>query len=127
MRADVTELPLGEPAGFNPGQLELLCEKLGEQHAEAELALALNRLANLLGQIGSLQRGGDYVVLETSLAALVTDARLIGMATLAQAGRNVLDCLDSGDPIALAATLARLDRVGDRSLHAVWDLEDLSG
>jgi hypothetical protein len=127
MRADVTELPLGEPAGFNPGQLEILCEKLGEQRAEAELALALSRLANLLVQIGSLERGGDYLVLERSLAALVNDARLIGMATLAQAGRNVLDCLDSGDPIALAATMARLGRVGDRSLHAVWDLEDLSG
>lgn len=127
MRAGVTELPLGEPAGFNPGQLELLCDRLGEQRAEAEVAHALNRLASLLDQIAPLKLGGDHGALERVLVALVRDARLIGMATLAQAGRHVIDCLGRGDPTALAATLARLERVGDRSIHAVWDLEDVSG
>ena len=127
MRAGVTELPLGEPAGFNPGQLELLCDRLGEQRAEAEVAYALDRLATLLVQIAPLKQTGDHRALETLLAALVRDARMIGMATLAQAGRHVLDCLESGDTVALAATLARLERVGDRSIHAIWDLEDVSG
>ena len=127
MRAGVTELPLGEPAGFNPGQLELLCDRLGEQRAEAEVAYALDRLDTLLDQIAPLKQTGDHRALETLLAALVRDARMIGMATLAQAGRHVLDCLESGDTIALAATLARLERVGDRSIHAIWDLEDVSG
>ena len=127
MRAGVTELPLGEPAGFNPGQLELLCDRLGEQRAEAEVAYALYRLATLLDQIAPLKQTGDHRALETLLAALVRDARMIGMATLAQAGRHVLDCLESGDTVALAATLARLERVGDRSIHAIWDLEDVSG
>jgi hypothetical protein len=127
MWAGVTELPLGEPAGFNPSQLELLCDRLGEQRAEAEVAHALDRLAKLLGEIEPLKRRGEHGALEKVLAALVRDARLIGMATLAQAGRHVLDCLESGDPIALAATLARLERVGDRSIHAIWELEDLSG
>ncbi|WP_297615244.1 hypothetical protein [uncultured Roseicyclus sp.] len=127
MRAGVTELPLGEPAGFNPGQLELLCDRLGEQRAEAEVAYALDRLATLLDQIAPLKQTGDHRALETLLAALVRDARMIGMATLAQAGRHVLDCLESGDTVALAATLARLERVGDRSIHAIWDLEDVSG
>lgn len=127
MRAGVTELPLGEPAGFNPGQLELLCDRLGEQRAEAEVALALSRLASLLDQIAPLKRRGDHAALEQVMAALVRDARMIGMSTLAQAGRHVLDCLGSGDRIALAATLARLERVGDHSIHAIWDLEDVSG
>lgn len=126
MRAGVTELPLGEPAGFNPGQLELLCDRLGEQRAEAEVAHALERLATLLDEIARLKGRTDHDTLEEVLAALVRDARLIGMATLAQAGRHVLDCLESGDRVALAATLARLERVGDRSIHAIWDLEDLS-
>ena len=127
MRAGVTELPLGEPAGFNPGQLELLCDRLGEQRAEAEVAYALDRLATLLDQIAPLKQKDDHLALEEVLAAVVRDARMIGMATLAQAGRHVLDCLDSGDTVALAATLARLERVGDRSIHAIWDLEDVSG
>ena len=127
MRAGIVDLPLGEPARFNPGQLEKLCDRLGEVRAEAEVAFALDRLATLLDEIGRLGTRGDRNELEEVLAALVRDARLIGMATLARVGRDVLDCLDTGDPTALAATLARLERVGDRSIHAIWDLEDLSG
>ena len=72
-----------------------------------------------LAEIGSANRRADRVALENLLADLFGDARLIGMATLAQAGRHVLDCLDRDDPIALAATLARLERVGDRSIDAI--------
>ena len=127
MRAGVTDLPLGEPARFNPSQLELLCDRLGEHRAEAEVAYALERIAKHLSQLGLDRLRTDRAALEKLLAGLVGDARLIGMATLAQAGRHVLDCLDGDDPVALAATLARLERVGDRSIDAIWDLEDLSG
>lgn len=127
MRGGITQLPLGEPARFNPGQLEKLCDRLGELRAEAEVAHALERLSALLDEVTRLGTHGERTALEEVLAALVRDARLIGMATLARVARNVLDCLDTGDPIALSATMARLDRVGDRSIHAIWDLEDLSG
>ncbi len=127
MRVRITLLPLEEPARFNPGQLEQLCERLGDARAEAEVSHALQRLSTLLAEVAILRDTGQHDALEEVLAALVRDAQLIGMATLARVGRNVLDCLDSGDPTALAATSARLDRIGERSLHAVWDLEDLSG
>jgi len=126
MRGGITQLPLGEPARFNPGQLEKLCDRLGELRAEAEVAQALERLSTLLDELNRLASTGPHSALEEVLAALVRDARLIGMATLARVGRNVLDCLELGDPVALAATMARLERVGDRSIHAIWDLEDLS-
>jgi hypothetical protein len=127
MRAGITILPLGEPARFNPGQLEKLCDRMGESRAEAEVAFALERLSTLLSEAAALRQLGSRDALEEVVASLVRDAQLIGMATLAGVGRHVLDCLDSGDPTAIAATLARLERVGDRSIHAVWDLEDLSG
>jgi len=127
MRIGVTELPLEEPARFNPGQLEDLCNQMGEERAEAEVADALERLSSQMTKISVAQAMGDADRLEPPLCALVADAQLIGMATLAQVGRDVLTCLDRGDPIALSATLARLERIGDRSIHAVWDFEDLSG
>ncbi|BDW87204.1 hypothetical protein MACH21_33810 [Roseicyclus marinus] len=127
MTAVVTMLPLGEPARFNPGQLEKLCEKLGDLRAETEVAHALDRLSVLLDDLARCRRSGDHADMGALLAALVHDAQLIGMATLARVGQDVHDCLHSGDPTALAATLARLLRVGDRSIHAIWDLEDVSG
>ena len=128
MWAGIVILPLEEPARFNPGQLEKLCDKMGETRAEAEVAFALDRLSALLGEVARLRsEGGKREELTEVLTALVRDARLIGMASLSRVGHHVLDCLASGDPTALAATLARLERVGDRSIHAVWDLEALSG
>ena len=127
MRAGITVLPLEEPARFNPGQLEHLCARMGETRAEAEVGHALNRLSNLLAEVDVLRHTGPQDALQQALTALVEDAQLIGMASLARVGRHVLDCLESGDPTALAATVARLDRIGERSIHAIWDLEDLSG
>ena len=61
------------------------------------------------------------------LRALVATSDHIGMATLARVGRDVLACLHRADVVALMSTHARLMRVGDRSIRAIWDLEDLSG
>jgi len=127
MRAVVTELPLGEPARFNPEQLEYLCNRMGEIRAEAEVARALERIAQTLSGLGAAEAGGHMAYLRLSLGDLMRDADLIGMSTLARVARDVLDCDRAGDRTAFRATLARLHRVGERSVHAVWDLDDLSG
>ncbi|MEM7722984.1 MAG: hypothetical protein AAF376_11470 [Pseudomonadota bacterium] len=125
MRAFVSELPLGEPARFNPAQLEALCARVGEVRAETEVAFALDRISTQLMALTPTANGGDGKELQVLLRKLVDDANLIGMATLARVAQDVLNCLATGDATAFAATFARLDRVGDRSIHAVWDLEDL--
>lgn len=125
MTAVVTALPLDEPARFNPGQLELLCERIGEIGAEAEVAAALDRITAALGRLGA--QGCPVFVpgLRPLVAQIARDAQLIGMASLARVAGDVLSCLDTGDRVGAAATLARLDRVGDRSVHAIWDFEDV--
>lgn len=123
--ACVTELNHEEPARFNPAQLEDLCNRIGEIRAEAEVALALHRISNALPKIRALLRQSEDGFAD-AVDALVADADLLGMATLAKVGRSVQETFAMGDAVALAATMARLERVGDRSIHAVWDLEDLS-
>ncbi|UWQ95752.1 hypothetical protein K3728_00460 [Rhodobacteraceae bacterium M385] len=115
-----------EPARFNPECLEELCLKIGEVRAEAEVALALHRISEALPTLYATCRrsGREFVV---ALEHLCKDAELIGMATLARVAQDVLETFIAGNEVALAATMARLDRVGERSIHAVWDLEDLSG
>ena len=66
MRAGVTDLPLAEPARFNPSQLELLCDRLGEHRAEAEVAYALERIAKHLSQLGLDRLRADRAALEQS-------------------------------------------------------------
>lgn len=121
----ITELAPEEPARFNPECLEELCLKIGEVRAEAEVALALHRISEVLPNLNAMLRddGNAFAVVVDQICE---DADLIGMATLARVARNVADSYATQNHVALAATLARLDRVGERSIHAVWDLEDLS-
>jgi len=49
------------------------------------------------------------------------------MATLSRVAGDVETCAGNGDGVALAATYMRLLRVGERSIKAIWDLEDASG
>ncbi len=123
----ITELRVEEPARFNPDRLEELCRTVGEVRAEAEVALALDRIGRCLLQLARVDPVATSAEVTVVLAQIIKASDLIGMATLARVARDVTSCMEGQDPVALAATLARLKRVGDRSIHAVWDLEDLSG
>jgi hypothetical protein len=115
-----------EPARFDPERLEDLCRRIGEVRAEAEVALALHRISEGLPKLlGLLDQDESTFLREVDQVA--RDAELIGMSTLSRVAQSVLDNYARADPVALSATLARLERVGERSIHAVWDLEDLSG
>ena len=127
MEPIVAILQLEEPARFNPDRLERLCAEIGELRAEDEVARALEEISARLQEIEALDPLGDAEALASGLRALITASDHIGMATLARVGRNVQACLARGDAVALAATHSRLVRVGERSIHAIWDLEDLSG
>lgn len=117
-----------EAAAFDPDRLERLCRTLGETCAEAEVAFALDRISTTLGALDRLWKDGDPRIFVAAVAALARDADLIGMTTLARVATSVLDCREgAADDTALAATMARLDRVGARSMHAVWDLDDPAG
>ncbi len=123
----VTALRLEEPARFNPDRLERLCDEIGEVRAEHEVARALeviNIRIRALARLDPCDRRND---LATPIRVLVATSDRIGMATLAWVGRDVLTSLEQRDTVALAATFARLIRVGERSLHSIWDLEDVSG
>ncbi len=127
MDRPVTYLRIDEPARFNPERLEHLCAELGEARAETKVADALETIGALVRQIECLDPFQDWGALKEPLEALIKASDLIGMATLARVARDVLGCMERNDAVALASTLSRLHRVGERSILAIWDLEDLSG
>jgi hypothetical protein len=55
---------------------------------------------------------------------MVAIADQIGMASLARVARDVSSCAVRVDAAALGATLARLERIADVSLMAIWDMQD---
>lgn len=113
-----------EVARFDPARLEQLCREKGEAQAETEAAEALSVISQLLRNMGADAMQLDDAELREYVDNLRTASDRIGMSTLARVAGDVRDCLDNGDQPALAATLARLYRVGDRSIHAIFDLDD---
>ncbi len=122
----IIELAPQEPACFDPEVLELLCARIGETRAEAEVARALERISTTVEALPTLGQATDQFLFFITLRSLIRDAELIGMTTLAKASRNALACAGKDHSAAFPATLARLQRVGERSIHAVWELEDMS-
>lgn len=107
-------------------QLEVLYQSLGPVGADKVLNHALEELAVTLARASEQYRAGAFEALRASVRALVAVAQQVGMTLLARVGRDVLALSGGADATALAATMARLERIGEGSLVAVWDLQDLS-
>ncbi|WP_299846829.1 hypothetical protein [uncultured Roseovarius sp.] len=122
----VTLLRQDETVRVNPDRLEELYHQLGEAGAEDVVCRALEELAARLSHTERCYREMRHGDMRKSARSLVAIAEQIGMSLLAQVALDVTICIDAGDKIALSATMARMLRIGERSLTEIWDLQDLS-
>ena len=111
---------------MDPDRLEELYLQLGEAGAENVVCRALEELAARLSHTERCYREERQKDMRKSARSLVAISDQIGMSLLARVAQDVTTCIDDGDQIALAATIARLLRIGERSLTEIWDLQDLS-
>ncbi|MEW9919971.1 hypothetical protein AB2B41_10165 [Marimonas sp. MJW-29] len=107
-------------------RLGALYSQLGASGAEDVVCRALEELALRLSQAERMFREGAWSDLRKNTRSLIAIAEQIGMSALGQVAADVTCCIDRGDATATAATLSRLIRVGERSLTAVWDIQDFS-
>jgi hypothetical protein len=115
-----------EPANLDHEQLGALYAQLGALGAEDVVRRAMEELALRLSMAERQFREQQTDELRKSARSLIAIARQIGMGKVAAVAADVGRCLDQQDDVALAATLSRLLRVGERSLTAIWDMQDLS-
>jgi predicted pyridoxine 5'-phosphate oxidase superfamily flavin-nucleotide-binding protein len=73
-----------------------------------------------------LYRTSDWQELRKNSRSLIAIADQVGLQKMAAVANDVMSAVDQADPVAIAATLTRLIRVGERSLTAIWDVQDLS-
>jgi hypothetical protein len=115
-----------EAVRFDADRLETLCKEYGEAEAEQVIARALEQVAHKMAAVEALYHAGRLQELDRLCASLTMVAGQIGMTTMARVSRDVRACVAGGNPASLAATLRRLQRIGDNSVHAIWSLEDIS-
>lgn len=122
----VTQIRVVETVSVDPTQLETLYADLGFRSAEDIVCRATEKLSLRLNQCARAHQGQDFAALCKTARSIVPVAQQIGMERLARVAQSVFDCGQSGDPVALAACTARLIRIGEGSLMAVWDLQDVT-
>ncbi|MDA5092600.1 hypothetical protein O2N63_00665 [Aliiroseovarius sp. KMU-50] len=107
-------------------QLKTLYLQLDPIGADKMVNQSLEDLAVCLAQIKKMHLGGQAEEARHEIRSLLAIARKLGMTTLARICRDALDLVGGSDGIGCQAVLARLNRVGEGSLIAVWDLQDMS-
>lgn len=115
-----------ESVQMNRDRYADLTRQFGDSGADDIVGRAVEALAARMAKCQRLYQSGDMDGMRRNLRSQIVISDQIGMVSLADAARHVLVCMDREDGVALAATLARLLRIGDQSLAAVWDSRDLS-
>lgn len=122
----VTTIVPSEKIRLDSDRLDMLYSKLGDENADDVLCRAMEEMAIRIKQSEGMYRAGAMRELRKTVHSLIAIADQIGMQTLARVAQDVVNCIDSGDWVALGATIARLMRSSDQSLTAIWDLQDIT-
>ncbi|WP_414898891.1 hypothetical protein [Rhodovulum sp. YEN HP10] len=125
--SNVVTMRQEEPLRLDSERLADMFVDLGEVRASHLIVLSIDRLETLIegldlavGQICPK----DCIDLTGQIRAL---GDTMGMISLSSAARNVARAAQSGDPVAIDATLARLKRVAVRSFRLAEALQHRSG
>lgn len=123
---NIVHLRIDEQVRLDRDQFEALFLQLGASGADQLVASAMEEMALLLTQVEKCHRQGKLGDVQVGVKGLVSLAQHIGMTTLARVGRDVLSLIQSYDSTAYCAAMARMGRIGEESLVAVWGLKGLS-
>ena len=125
--ANLMVLSVQEPVQVDARRLAEIVDELGETAAHDVICMALEQLAQALSDARQAALTGDMAELASRAEMLSRLAWQVGLTSLAGVAVDVAACAERRDGIGLAATLARLMRIGNRSLTEIWDeRQDLS-
>ena len=110
-----------EGAGLDANKLTFLYRHLGDREADLLVCAAMEDPALALARVGRAQGRGDLDGVSGQAVVIEQLGARIGLDKLRRVARDVAACAARGPGPALDATLARLTRVGEVSLSAIWD------
>lgn len=117
----VTKLNFEERVCFEPRRMADLYTSMGEIGAENIVCDTMEELTIQLVRADRLGKRGKFDEVAEIALRIAPVADRIGLLGLGRVARDVARCAKADDLAAFGATLARLSRIGDRSLSAIWD------
>ncbi len=115
-----------ENVQLDSDRLTELFVQLGNTGAEDVVCRAMEELAVRLSDIESFYWHGEFAKVSKGARGTIAIAEQIGLMGMAKVARSVVHAVAHSDATAIAATVSRLVRIGEKSLTAVWDAQDLS-
>lgn len=109
-----------EQVCVDPGRLADLYMRCGEDRAERKLSSTVEDIALALSRLSRIGPHGSLTEIADLAQGLADDAARCGLIDLVRVAGHVRGAAAQIDLAALGATMARLARVGDRSLAAIW-------
>jgi len=117
----VTLLRQDETVRLDPDRVHDLFLQLGDRAAEDLVCRGLEEMAARLAHVERCHRRGRTDEMRRTARGLATVADQLGMTLLGRVALSVIACSEAGDGVAMSATLARMLRIGERSLAEFWD------
>ncbi len=117
----MANLAVEEEIQVDQQRIREIVAELGEMAASNLIVAAMEQLSLALRQALRAAAQNDKVQIAAHADRLSKLAWQVGLVTLAGVAVDVGRCSESGDMQALSATLARLERVANRSLMEIWD------
>lgn len=111
--SSVVPIRFRDAGPVNLAQIGEIYRSIGPVRAEELICRSFERLSAHLARLEMCCSGQEHGPFADILTDIVSDAAAIGLTEMADVALNVLDCHESGDLIACAATLARLMRVSE--------------
>jgi hypothetical protein len=118
-RATVAYLAPRDTLRFDPDPLARLYAEAGPDRAEDIVCRVLEEISYRLRGINAAHLGCEFDRLGREARGIAAVAKTIGLIDLAAAATHVHDCSKRVDATALGATVARLLRIGGRSLTEI--------
>lgn len=117
--AQIAYLPLRDVMRIDPEPLARLQAALGPQGAEDVVCRALEDISHRLRRLSEDHIARDMDKIARGARSIAAVSAQIGLRDLALVATHVLDCASRDEATALAATLARMFRVGRRSVTEI--------
>jgi hypothetical protein len=115
-----------EKIRLDNGKLEQLYSTMGAVAAEDMISRAMEELAVRLAKIKKCYAARQMDELQSVARSIATIGDQVGMSMLSSVAQDVHTLAQKNDGTALAATTARLARLGENTLMTIWDIQDLS-
>ncbi|MGR3714266.1 MAG: hypothetical protein ACU0A6_14240 [Shimia sp.] len=119
----VSQLHFNEAAHVNEDDLTRLYIKMDYRQAERTIIAAIDALSQGLAEAETACSEGTDRDLMAACRKTARAAQQLGMAKIATVARDVRVALHQDDQHAAQATLARLLRMGEPSMRALWQIK----